>query len=182
MKNSMYKDTFGYFSMSELYRFLNSTDKKNNFKTVLEIGTYEGIFSCYAAENFADSVDTIDPFDCGDPGTSMTSETEKNCFYNIKVCPDGSKITQHKMLSDKFFEINSKKFDFIYVDGSHEPEDAYRDLDNSLKICKSGGIIWIDDYGSNYKNLHDKIDEWLSINGNLFTIIHKNYQVGLIKN
>lgn len=177
----MYKDTFGYFYSSELKKFLEITSEKNKFKTVLEIGSYEGIFSCYAAENFAQSVDTIDPFDCNDLGTSMTSETEKNCLYNIEICPEGNKITQHKMLSDEFFANNIKMFDFIYVDGSHEPEDAYRDLDNSLKFCKSGGIIWIDDYGSNYKNLNRKIEEWLNKNVNQIRVIHKNYQVGLIK-
>ena len=48
----MYKDTFGYFKSSELIRFLSGSDTER-FKKVLEIGSYEGIFSCFAAENFA---------------------------------------------------------------------------------------------------------------------------------
>lgn len=178
----MYKDTFGYFASSELKNFLDNTSEKNKFKIVLEIGSYEGIFSCYAAENFAEVVHTIDPFDVNDSGTSMTSETEKNFLHNIDVCPAGKKIISHKTTSDSFFAKNEQMFDFIYVDGSHEPEDAYRDLNNSLKFCNSGGIMWIDDYGSNYKNLHDKIDEWLNKHVNQIKLIHKNYQVGLIKN
>ena len=42
------------------------------FKTVVEIGSYEGIFSCFAAQSFADIVHTIDPFDISDEGTTMT--------------------------------------------------------------------------------------------------------------
>ena len=71
--------------------------------------------------------------------------------------------------------------DLIYVDGSHEPEDACRDLDNSFKVCKKDAIIWVDDYGSNYKTLHESIDQWLQDHQNYIKIIHKGYQVGFIK-
>lgn len=178
----MYKDTFGYFESSELKNFLDNNLEKNKFKFVLEIGSYEGIFSCYAAEQFAEVVHTIDPFNLNDSGTSMTSDTERNFLYNINICPSGKKIIPHKKTSHSFFRKNDQMFDFIYVDGSHEPEDAYKDLNNSFKYCNPGGTIWIDDYGSNYKNLHDKIEEWLIKKSKKITVIHKNYQVGLIKN
>ena len=39
--------------------------------------------------------------------------------------------------------------DFIYVDGNHSAEGAYRDAINSFRCLKSGGIICFDDYGPN---------------------------------
>ena len=177
----MYKDTFGYFGQSELMQKLNSDLPTGKFKKILEIGSYEGIFSCYAAQNFADIIHTIDPFDVSDEGTNVTKNVESNFNYNVSVCPDGNKIVSHKMTSDDFFKDNQDEFDFIYVDGSHEPEDACRDLDNSFKVCKKDAIIWVDDYGSNYKTLHQSIDQWLQKHNESIKIIHKGYQVGFIK-
>jgi len=177
----LYKDTFGYFGQSELRQMLISKLPVEKFKTVLEIGSYEGIFSCFAAQSFADVIHTIDPFDTSDEGTNVTENVESNFYYNKSVCPNGDKIISHKMTSDEFFKNNKDQFDLIYVDGSHEPEDACRDLDNSFKVCKKDAIIWVDDYGSNYKTLHDSIDQWLQDHEKYIKIIHRGYQVGFIK-
>ena len=85
------------------------------------------------------------------------------------------------MFSDNFFAKNNDVFDLIYVDGSHEPEDVIKDLNNSFDVCKIGGIIWVDDYSSNYKTLHETIDMWLNDHQQSIDIIHKGYQVGFTK-
>ena len=180
-RENLYKDTFGYFGQSEFRQMLISQLPVEKFKTVLEIGSYEGIFSCFAAQSFADVIHTIDPFDTSDEGTNVTENVESNFNHNISVCPNGDKIISHKMTSDEFFENNKDQFDLIYVDGSHEPEDACRDLDNSFKVCKKDAIIWVDDYGSNYKTLHDSIDQWLQDHKKYIKIIHRGYQVGFVK-
>ena len=180
-RGNLYKDTFGYFGQSEFRQMLISQLPVEKFKTVLEIGSYEGIFSCFAAQSFADVIHTIDPFDTSDEGTNVTENVESNFNHNISVCPNGDKIISHKMTSDEFFEKNKDQFDLIYVDGSHEPEDACRDLDNSFKVCKKDAIIWVDDYGSNYKTLHDSIDQWLQDHEKYIKIIHRGYQVGFVK-
>jgi len=180
-RGNLYKDTFGYFGQSEFRQMLISQLPVEKFKMVLEIGSYEGIFSCFAAQSFADVIHTIDPFDTSDEGTNVTENVESNFNYNISVCPNGDKIISHKMTSDEFFENNKDLFDLIYVDGSHEPEDACRDLDNSFKVCKKDAIIWVDDYGSNYKTLHDSIDQWLQDHEKYIKIIHRGYQVGFVK-
>ena len=180
-RGNLYKDTFGYFGQSEFRQMLISQLPVEKFKTVLEIGSYEGIFSCFAAQSFADVIHTIDPFDTSDEGTNVTENVESNFNHNISVCPNGDKIISHKMTSDEFFEKNKDQFDLIYVNGSHEPEDACRDLDNSFKVCKKDAIIWVDDYGSNYKTLHDSIDQWLQDHEKYIKIIHRGYQVGFVK-
>ena len=51
------------------------------------------------------------------------------------------------MTSDVWFEKNrSLKLDWIYIDGDHSYPQTKKDLNNSLKVVKSGGHIIGDDY------------------------------------
>ena len=47
--------------------------------------------------------------------------------------------------SDKFFQHNRKKFEFIYIDGLHTFEQALRDLLHSMDNLVPKGIILLDD-------------------------------------
>ena len=49
------------------------------------------------------------------------------------------------MPSDEFFKQNTKKYDVIFIDGSHIFEQVYRDVINSLKCLKENGIIVMHD-------------------------------------
>lgn len=51
----------------------------------------------------------------------------------------------HRMTSDKFFSINKKKFDIIFIDGLHEFEQVLRDIYNSINFLKNGGVILLHD-------------------------------------
>jgi len=51
----------------------------------------------------------------------------------------------HRMTSDKFFSINKKKFDIIFIDGLHEFEQVLRDIYNSINFLKKGGVILLHD-------------------------------------
>ena len=176
-----YVDTTNYFRNSELFLCLNDKIPTDDFFMVLEIGTFEGVFACYAAEHFAQEVHTVDPYDTQDRGTTVKNETESNFHKNLSRLDCREKIFTYKMTSDEFFIQNSHVFDLIYVDGSHEPANAVRDLENSLICLKIGGVMWIDDFGSDYKTLNLEIRKWLDANSNSIQVIHMNYQVGLIR-
>lgn len=47
----------------------------------------------------------------------------------------------HKMTSDEYFSQNNDTFDLIFIDGLHEKEQVYRDIENSLNILNQNGII-----------------------------------------
>lgn len=47
--------------------------------------------------------------------------------------------------SDSFFHTNEQTFDFIFVDGLHHAEQAYRDIENALKFINDGGVIMVHD-------------------------------------
>ena len=174
-------DTFGYFAQSELRNALENSLDLTPLKRVLEIGSYEGIFTCYAAQNFADEVHTVDPFVVNDEGTKMTDLTERNFHQNLSKSTAVSKIYAHKTSSGEFFNHNRLKFDLVYVDGSHESAIVVADLESSINVCKVGGIIWVDDFLSDYKDLHTTIVAWLERNITRLEVIHKGYQLGVRK-
>lgn len=47
--------------------------------------------------------------------------------------------------SDDFFATNTKKFDFIWVDGLHEYRQVHRDVVNAIAALKPGGFIGLHD-------------------------------------
>ena len=56
-----------------------------------------------------------------------------------------SPYVNYKMTSDKFFETNTKKYDFIFIDGLHTAYQVTKDIYNSINSLKDGGIIMLDD-------------------------------------
>ena len=101
----MYKDTFGYFGQSEFRQMLIHNLPVEKFKTVLEIGSYEGIFSCFAAQSFADVVHTIDPFDISDEGTTMTYSVESNLIIMYQFAQKDIKLYHIKQLVMNFSRL-----------------------------------------------------------------------------
>ena len=100
---------------------INNEIAKNNYKTYLEIGVMSG--------------------------------TNLRKIRNVKktaVDPDPkSKGTTHVMTSDMFFELNDfqykQNFDIIFIDGLHEANQVYKDIENALKCLNKGGTIVLHD-------------------------------------
>lgn len=65
------------------------------------------------------------------------------------VDPDPKSAASHKMTSDHFFEYNKSKigktFDIVFIDGLHEADQVYRDIQNSIKVLNEGGTIVLHD-------------------------------------
>jgi len=183
MWSHQYVDTKKYFKNSELRIAFHTTLNNRTFNDVLEIGTFEGVFACFCAKHISKSVVAVDPFDSSEISTPVSKKNLENFYSNLtKLRPNlRKKITLFKMTSDDFFATNFLEFDFIYVDGSHEPEAAIADLECSLSRLKFGGVLWIDDYESNYKDLKTKIDKWVSAHSSELLEIHRGYQLGFLK-
>ena len=53
----------------------------------------------------------------------------------------------HRMASDDWFSKQEDNyFDWVYLDGDHSYAGVLRDLYNSLRVVKKGGLILGDDY------------------------------------
>lgn len=69
-----------------------------------------------------------------------------NCKYKVAVDPSKGIPTPqggefYNCTSDDFFKNNNKKFDIFFIDGLHEAEQVYRDIENSLKFLNKNGTI-----------------------------------------
>ena len=184
----MYKYTQNWFLGSEIKnRLFQFLDKKNQNK-MLEIGCFEGLSSVFFADNFLDNSNStltcVDPFLTidNDHRQFLQQNEEMNFDYNISICKNSHKIIIHKITSDIFFENDSQTYNFIYIDGCHEPYFIKRDMENSFNILEKNGIMWMDDYGGGdgiqIKNI---MDTFLQKYNGQYELIHQGYQLAIKK-
>lgn len=108
--------------MLERVTVINDIIKKYNYKNpdYLEIGVQYGI--TFKDVN-SDSKDGVDP----------------GIYGNYE-------FINYKMTSDIFFKDHiNKKYDIIFIDGLHTAYQVTKDIYNSIKNLKNGGIIILDD-------------------------------------
>tara|TARA_B000000609_G_scaffold129631_1_gene103927 strand:- start:440 stop:1066 length:627 start_codon:yes stop_codon:yes gene_type:complete len=181
---SEYKFNKNYFIKSDIQKNLHKYIDKRKKNFFLEIGTYEGLASIWFAKKYLSSVesylDIVDPFIITDKTTEMLINTEENFLYNYSKIKS-NKIKFFRMKSDDFFKLNNKKYNFIYLDGSHELDDITNDLINADKHLLENGIIWCDDYGKKSLDCYIPIDNFYEKNKDRYEIIFKNYQIAFRK-
>ena len=61
--------------------------------------------------------------------------------------------------SNEFFKSNSFLFDFVFIDGDHEYEQAKEDINNFSTIIKPGGMLCGHDY-DNLPGVTQAVDEF----------------------
>ena len=155
---------------------------------ILEIGCYEGLSSVFFADNFLNnpnsSLTCVDPFlnfAENDHKDLLANKEEASFDYNISICKNSDKIIVHKISSDDFFERNKKTYNFIYIDGCHEPEFIKRDMKNAFNVLEKNGIMWMDDYGGgDGVNIKKAMDTFLESVED-FKVIHSGYQLAIKK-
>lgn len=98
------------------YDIINNLIRVYGFRSFLEIGTASG-------------------------------ETFRNIDVpeKVSVDPDTNTAATYHMTSDEYFKRHRAKFDIIFIDGLHEAEQAYRDIQNALKHLNHGGAIVVHD-------------------------------------
>ncbi len=180
----MYNFTNNWFEYSEIKREIEKYVDKDNINIFLEIGSYEGAFTCHISDNYLDSMGSkiicVDPFDISDNTSPVYNCVKKVFVKNITSSKNWQKIRLCELYSTNFFKNNKQLFTFIYIDGSHICEQIKEDFINSLKIIKQNGIIWLDDYASS-EEVTNVIDEIYNNNLDSLEIIHKGYQIAFRK-
>lgn len=189
LKNNLYKYTKNWFNVSEIKKYILNYVNSSKPNNILEIGCYEGLSSVFFADNLLDhaesSLTCVDPFMTiknNDHGDHLKNNEEKNFDFNISNCNNSDKISIKKITSDKFFETNDKYFNFIYIDGSHEPDFIVRDMKNSFKYLVKDGIMWMDDYGGGDGiKIKNAMDLFLKEYQDKYLILHQGYQLAIKK-
>jgi predicted O-methyltransferase YrrM len=187
MNNYKYSRT--WFVNSEINQNLENFLDKSKENKILEIGCFEGLSSVFFADNFLDNQNSrltcVDPFlsiTNNDHSQFLTNNEEMNFDYNISVCKNSDKIIIHKITSDKFFETNNKTYNFIYIDGCHEPDFIQRDMENSFNVLEKNGIMWMDDYyGGDGEQIKNTMNAFLEKYKGLYILIHSGYQLAIKK-
>lgn len=179
----------------------NSFDKLKNHidinsnLTLIEIGCFEGLSTCYFLNNFLlnknSKIYCIDTF----KGSIEHSKEEKDNLYkrfvnNIKINNNQNKVIIKRGNSfDKLCELNIEniKADIIYIDGSHIACDVLADAVLSWKCCKIGGYIIFDDYlwGDKVLNMPKiAIDSFVNIYNDKISLVRgwTSYQFIIRKN
>lgn len=120
---------------------INALIKANNYNSYLEIGYYKG----WSFDNVdCQNKTAVDPNPC--KTTEQENTPEGQTIFEKNNC------TIVKTTSDKYFHwLDSlpddivSGWDIIFIDGLHEAEQVYRDIQNSLRYLNEGGTIVIHD-------------------------------------
>jgi predicted O-methyltransferase YrrM len=134
-------------------------------KRILEIGSYEGASTCFLMEKLASQypieLHCIDTWEGGiehQAGGSAQADmgtVERNFRSNIEYAQKSAahpveihihKGYSHRCLSKLLASGHESRFDFIYVDGSHQAPDVLCDAVLAFKLLEVGGTLGFDDY------------------------------------
>ena len=110
----------------------------------------------------------------------LNEEVDISFKENLKPMIDIGKCVFIQSTVNDFMRMdNSREYDFIYIDASHEPEDVLDDAIEAFKALKPGGIIVFDDYG--WGNCRYGIDGFMLAYTGKYDVIFTGYQVAIEK-
>jgi predicted O-methyltransferase YrrM len=176
----------------------NNTNKKIKFGkkvSVLEIGTYTGMSLIELIKLIPNSVGVgVDMWSNYNENKLLSVidnyGVKKSFYYNIKQANLEDRITGIQVDSTTAlieFIRDDRKFDFIYVDGSHLMLDCYTDLVLSWQILEQGGILAIDDYlyksdeGDVLQSPYEGVNHFLKLFEGIYKVLDIGYRVFLEK-
>jgi len=175
--------TTDFFSINAYYwyKIINKNFKKFSY---LEIGSWEGNSALYILNNF-ETYNVV----CVDFWEKNKDLQPNTNFENFKLNMSEfeNKYSFTRDTSDNFFIKNNEKFDIAYIDGSHEAEQVYRDINNAWTCLNVNGILICDDYfyGNIYADSRnvpaEAINKFIKQNNNVKIICVNNSQIFLKK-
>ena len=122
----------------------------------LEIGSFEGRSAVFVGElDNIKEITCVDTFKGSDEHNNINFDlVYKNCSENLNRL--NAPYNLIKDTSHSFFQNNNKKFNVIYIDGSHFYDDVKKDFINSMNCLDEGGILICDDF---FWFFYKKIDQ-----------------------
>ena len=83
-----------------------------------------------------------------------------NIYLSVQTKFKNKPVKIHRLTSKEFFDSFNEQVDWVYVDADHSYEGCLFDLNNSLKIIRSGGYIFGDDY-TNKPGVKKAVDQFI---------------------
>ena len=170
---------------------------------ILEIGTFAGTSVIGMLQYLPNAnATTIDPWvsyvekECATEINTSSLEKilemniEETFYKNILKAGFKEKVTAIK--GDSAFVLidlikQNKRYDFIYVDGSHKAIDCYSDCLLSWQLLNDNGIMAIDDYlykislTDEFENVQKGVDHFLEKIKGQYIILEKGYRIFIKK-
>lgn len=184
---------------TEYFLHFNYINKENLL--FLEIGTGHGRSSVWLLENVlthpSSKIITIDiqdlrsykkgdlPFDFGDNLSLTLTQNlqpyiEKNkCEFYEMDSKEFLRKLYGGVLNSKFITDPKECFDFIYLDGSHDPDYVMFESAISFELLKKGGFLLFDDYG--WGNCKIGVNSFLNSYNGKYKLLVLDWQVLLQK-
>jgi predicted O-methyltransferase YrrM len=124
---------------------------------ILEIGSFEGRSTVFIATESLKwnrvELTSIDSWSGGQEHSGIDFSTvEKNFDSNIAILKSDNNSFEHIKIKGRTKDelpkliVDKRRYDMIYVDGSHEPKDVLYDLCLAYELLKHGGVMIADDY------------------------------------
>ena len=181
---------YNYHELSKKRFFVcYSLIKKNNFKNILEIGSYRGDLTYFLLKNLQNiNLTSIDPYleyvaenNVSNSGTKMQN-LRNDLLSNLSNEIDDNRFQLIQDFSHNCFNnFNDGYFDFIFIDGDHSYESCLKDLTNYYNKVRKGGIICLHDYDrKTVPGVKKAVDEFV-LNNQITLIKDMNYCVHFIK-
>ena len=153
----------------------------------LEVGCFEGRATLWLLENFA-RVDTVDTFSGGDEHSGMDMEAVRELFLR-NTAGFSDRLILHECDSGVALAgllAGGRRFDFIYIDGSHAARDVALDAFLGFRLLKGGGVMLFDDYLwsrglTQYDNPRPGIDFFLESHWYDLDVLYRGWQVSVRK-
>jgi predicted O-methyltransferase YrrM len=161
---------------------------------ILEIGSWEGrsaLFflnyfpACHlvCVDTFGGSIEHhLNPY-----FAALAPETERK--FDANVASFAGRFEKRKGPSSLVLPqlaIEQRQFDIVYVDGSHRAADVYSDAALSWPMVAKNGIVIFDDY--EFDQMEGElerpmlgIDIFLAAIDGQYRLLHKGYQVAIVK-
>ena len=112
------------------------------------------------------------------------SEVENRFWNNVREVMGKRQLIQCKTTSYLALSqlIQQKQeFDFVYVDGDHDPATTLTDASMAWGLLRSGGVMLFDDYEYPQEPTKCGIDGFLMGFVGKYDLLLKNYQLAVVK-
>jgi len=127
-----------FFNNIEIINYFLPSLKDIEFN-YLEVGSHEGLSLLNVLTQYKNvQATSIDIW--------SDNIIEKTFDENLKHFKNNRKIKDDSIVSLRKLKNGDKKFDYIFIDGSHEGDDILIDAIQAFKILKINGIMIFDDF------------------------------------
>lgn len=114
-------------------------------RSILEIGSYEGRSAFTAAELMNGEPASIVCVDVWNE-PEVEARFDSNASLAMQINPRLLLLKLKGRSIDHLPKLSGRKFDCIYIDGSHRLHDVLADAVLSFELCRVGGLMIFDDY------------------------------------